>query len=54
VKPYGHLSRIDVRVGEMVKRNQVTGLADGVQVNPREWWDAHWIQDRILSKIGTP
>jgi len=25
---------------------------DGVQVNPREWWDEHWIRDRILSKLG--
>ena len=25
---------------------------DGVQVNPIEWWDEHWIKDRILSKIG--
>jgi len=25
---------------------------DGVQVNPREWWDEHWIQDRILSKLA--
>ncbi len=25
---------------------------DGVQINPREWWDEHWIQDRILSKLG--
>jgi murein DD-endopeptidase MepM/ murein hydrolase activator NlpD len=24
---------------------------DGVQVNPREWWDEHWIRDRILSKL---
>jgi hypothetical protein len=24
---------------------------DGVQVNPVEWWDAHWIHDRILSKL---
>ena len=24
---------------------------DGVQINPREWWDEHWIQDRILSKL---
>lgn len=24
---------------------------DGVQVTPVEWWDAHWIQDRILSKL---
>jgi murein DD-endopeptidase MepM/ murein hydrolase activator NlpD len=26
---------------------------DGIQVNPIEWWDEHWIQDRILSKIGS-
>ncbi len=25
---------------------------DGVQVNPREWWDEHWIKDRILSKVS--
>ncbi len=25
---------------------------DGVQVNPREWWDEHWINDRILSKLA--
>jgi hypothetical protein len=24
---------------------------DGVQVNPREWWDEHWIRDRILTKL---
>ncbi len=39
-----------------------TGLAEGVhvhfgmqiggvQINPREWWDEHWIHDRILSKL---
>jgi hypothetical protein len=20
-------------------------------VNPVEWWDAHWMQDRVLRKI---
>jgi murein DD-endopeptidase MepM/ murein hydrolase activator NlpD len=25
---------------------------DGVQTNPREWWDEHWIHDRILSKLA--
>ena len=66
---YGHLSRIDVKVGDMVKKGQAmghsgsTGLAggdhlhfsmqvDGVQVNPVEWFDAHWIHDRILSKLA--
>jgi murein DD-endopeptidase MepM/ murein hydrolase activator NlpD len=24
---------------------------DGVQVNPIEWWDEHWIKDRVLSKM---
>ena len=65
---YGHLNRIDVKVGDMVKKNQSLGMAgatgmaggvhvhfsmqiDGVQVNPREWWDEHWIHDRIMSKL---
>jgi murein DD-endopeptidase MepM/ murein hydrolase activator NlpD len=66
---YGHLSQIQVKPGDMVKKGQTmgrsgeTGLAggdhlhfsmqiDGVQVNPIEWWDEHWIHDRILSKVG--
>ena len=66
---YGHLNRIDVKEGDMVKKNQSLGVAgatgmaggvhvhfsmqiDGVQVNPREWWDEHWIRDRILSKLA--
>ena len=24
---------------------------DGVQINPREWWDEHWIKNRVLSKL---
>jgi len=65
---YGHLSRIDVKPGDMVKKGHAmghsgsTGLAggdhlhfsmqvDGVQINPVEWFDAHWIHDRILSKL---
>ena len=65
---YGHLSRIDVKVGDPVKKSQTIGLSgstgmaagddlhfsmqvDGVQINPVEWWDAHWIHDRILSKL---
>jgi len=66
---YGHMNRIDVKVGDMVKKDQslgqagATGLAlgvhvhfsmqiDGVQINPREWWDEHWIHDRIMSKLA--
>ena len=28
-------------------------MVAGVQIDPKEWWDEHWIQDRILSKIGS-
>ena len=66
---YGHMNRIDVKVGDMVRKNQslgvagATGLAggvhvhfsmqiDGVQTNPVEWWDEHWIHDRIMSKLA--
>jgi murein DD-endopeptidase MepM/ murein hydrolase activator NlpD len=65
---YGHLSSIDVRPGDTVKKGQamgrsgMTGLAGGdhlhfsVQVgghpvNPVEWWDPHWIEDRVMRKI---
>ncbi|MBZ5618374.1 MAG: M23 family metallopeptidase [Acidobacteriia bacterium] len=24
---------------------------DGVQTNPLEWWDEHWIRDRVMSKL---
>lgn len=68
---YGHLSRIDVREGDMVKRGQVmgasgmTGMAggdhihfsmqlDGVQIDPKEWWDSHWIQDHISKRVDLP
>ncbi len=68
---YGHLSRIDVRVGDMVKQGQVMGLSgmtgmaggdhihfamqlDGVQIDPKEWWDRHWIQDHIAKRVELP
>ncbi|MCL5742647.1 MAG: M23 family metallopeptidase, partial [Acidobacteria bacterium] len=51
-----------VKKGQVIGRSGSTGLAggdhlhysmqlDGVQINPVEWWDEHWIQDRILSKL---
>ncbi len=51
-----------VRQGQTIGRSGSTGLAggdhlhfsmqvDGVQVNPVEWWDPHWIQDRIRTKL---
>jgi murein DD-endopeptidase MepM/ murein hydrolase activator NlpD len=68
---YGHLSRIDVHEGDMVKRSQVMGLSgmtgmaggdhvhfamqlDGVQIDPKEWWDPHWIQDHIARRVELP
>jgi murein DD-endopeptidase MepM/ murein hydrolase activator NlpD len=58
VKPGDMVSR-----SQIIGKSGATGLAggdhlhysmqvDGVQVNPIEWWDAHWIQDRILSKVN--
>jgi murein DD-endopeptidase MepM/ murein hydrolase activator NlpD len=65
---YGHLSSIEVKPGDAVKKGQrigrsgMTGLAGGdhlhfsiqVQghpVSPVEWWDPHWIEDRITRKL---
>jgi murein DD-endopeptidase MepM/ murein hydrolase activator NlpD len=65
---YGHLSSLDVKAGDMVRKAQplgrsgMTGLAggdhlhftmlvDGRPVNSVEWWDAHWMEDRVLRKI---
>jgi len=29
-----------------------TVLIDGIPVNPTEWWDPHWIHDRIEAKMA--
>jgi murein DD-endopeptidase MepM/ murein hydrolase activator NlpD len=29
-----------------------TLLLQGLPVHPVEWWDAHWIRDRIVRKLG--
>jgi murein DD-endopeptidase MepM/ murein hydrolase activator NlpD len=66
---YGHLSQINVHVGDMVKRGEVMGLSgmtgmaggdhihysmqlDGVQIDPKEFWDPHWIQDHIAKRVA--
>jgi murein DD-endopeptidase MepM/ murein hydrolase activator NlpD len=28
-------------------------LLQGLPVNPKEWWDGHWIKDRIEKKLGS-
>jgi murein DD-endopeptidase MepM/ murein hydrolase activator NlpD len=65
---YGHLSQIQVKEGDTVKRGQVMGLSgmtgmaggdhihftmqlDGVQIDPKSWWDPHWIKDHIAKRI---
>jgi hypothetical protein len=66
---YGHLSKIDVIVGQEVRKGDAigstgqTGLAggdhlhfavmvSGVYVDPIEWWDDHWIQDNVSTKLA--
>jgi murein DD-endopeptidase MepM/ murein hydrolase activator NlpD len=51
-----------VEKGQVLGRTGITGLAggdhlhftmlvNGVAVNPVEWWDAHWMEDRVFRKI---
>ncbi|MCE5281394.1 MAG: M23 family metallopeptidase [Deltaproteobacteria bacterium] len=66
---YAHMSAIQVRPDQTVKRGEVigtsgaTGLAGGDHlhfgvaingqfVDPREWWDPHWIQDNVTKKLS--
>ena len=52
-----------VRTGDTLGLSGETGLAGGdhlhftillhgLPVNPVEWWDSHWIRDRISKKLG--
>jgi murein DD-endopeptidase MepM/ murein hydrolase activator NlpD len=51
-----------VKRGQVIAHSGQTGLAggdhlhftmllDGIPVNPVEWWDPHWIHDRIQAKL---
>jgi murein DD-endopeptidase MepM/ murein hydrolase activator NlpD len=53
-----------VTKGDIIGRTGITGLAGGDHlhfgvmlhntfINPIEWWDLHWIEDNVLSKIET-
>lgn len=52
-----------VERGDAIGRSGATGLAggdhlhftmllQGLPVDPREWWDSHWIHDRLVLKLG--
>ena len=52
-----------VEKGEVIGRSGSTGMAGGdhvhftmlvggVPVNPVEWWDPHWVRDRIERKLA--
>ena len=52
-----------VKRGQVMGKSGQTGLAggdhihfsmqlDGVQIDPKEWWDAHWIRDHIAKRVG--
>jgi murein DD-endopeptidase MepM/ murein hydrolase activator NlpD len=52
-----------VKRGQAIGNSGATGLAGGdhlhfsmlyqdVQVDPREWWDPHWIHDRLAAKLA--
>jgi murein DD-endopeptidase MepM/ murein hydrolase activator NlpD len=54
----------EVAIGDIIGRTGETGLAggdhlhfctllQGLPVNPTEWWDSHWIEDRISRKLDS-
>jgi len=58
VKPGDHVTR-----GQVLGRSGDTGLAGGdhlhfaillhgLPVSPVEWWDPHWLKDRLERKLG--
>jgi murein DD-endopeptidase MepM/ murein hydrolase activator NlpD len=54
-----------VKRGQVMGQSGMTGMAggdhihfamqlDGVQIDPKEWWDSHWIQDHIAKRVDLP
>jgi murein DD-endopeptidase MepM/ murein hydrolase activator NlpD len=54
-----------VKRGQVMGKSGMTGMAggdhihfsmqlDGVQIDPKEWWDAHWIKDHIAKRVALP
>ncbi len=51
-----------VKRGQVMGKSGMTGMAggdhihfgmqlDGIQIDPKEWWDAHWIKDHIAKRL---
>jgi murein DD-endopeptidase MepM/ murein hydrolase activator NlpD len=54
-----------VKRGQVMGLSGMTGMAggdhihfamqlDGVQIDPKEWWDPHWIKDHIAKRVDLP
>ncbi len=54
-----------VKQGQVMGVSGQTGMAggdhihfamqlDGIQIDPKEWWDAHWIKDHIARRVDLP
>jgi murein DD-endopeptidase MepM/ murein hydrolase activator NlpD len=54
-----------VKRGQSMGKSGSTGMAggdhvhfsmqlEGVQIDPKEWWDAHWIQDHVAKRVSLP
>jgi murein DD-endopeptidase MepM/ murein hydrolase activator NlpD len=54
-----------VKRGQVMGKSGSTGMAggdhihfsmllEGVQIDPKEWWDAHWIKDHIAKRVQLP
>lgn len=54
-----------VKRGQVMGQSGMTGMAggdhihfamqlDGVQIDPKEWWDSHWIHDHVARRVDLP
>jgi murein DD-endopeptidase MepM/ murein hydrolase activator NlpD len=54
-----------VKRGQVMGLSGMTGMAggdhihfamqlDGVQIDPKEWWDPHWIKDHVARRVSLP
>ena len=54
-----------VKRGQIMGKSGMTGMAggdhihfsmqlEGVQIDPKEWWDAHWIRDHVAKRVDLP